>query len=130
MSKKRLVRTPYTDHIRTIWLRYIKPLAELLVVNGTVELFTDGVHILFGSDYRSVLFMRATRAFTIPGKLWYRDSIWVYGSGDRRVHKNEVVLVRTDTRTPDEIDLEYKEELFKLTANEYAGIKYLLTKIG
>ena len=95
----------------------------------------DWLDYLFGTSYRDIYKYTAVKSFDIKGtamtKFGVRTSSW----GFRKIKVGDECFVRTDTRTPDRIDMEVligvgkRSRVFELTKLQWAWTQRYLEKV-
>ena len=66
------------------------------------------VNSVFGSQCRDLVYYKARRPFEMPGLYRAGGGPAIQGIGNRKVSAGKVMLVRTDSRMPDIVDVEIR----------------------
>jgi hypothetical protein len=121
-------RTIYGEAIRTIFEKFIRPLAQRLNQEEDEQSLKKAIADVFNHKTRYVTFSKATSSFRMPGKTWRygRHDRLISGVHNRWVKKGDTFIVRIDEEMYDRIELEKgKEEgiIFVLNHAQWTGIK-------
>lgn len=115
-------------------LKYcILPLFEIDLRNGTFEYFR-ALSDFFNVDYREVYFVKATKPFTLPGRLVGCTNAITAKWGMRAITEGFPFLLRYDTRNPGLVELEHwpkskLEQTFHLSKLEWETIRQSMTVV-
>lgn len=128
-------RTIYGNAIRTLFERFIRPLAQRLNKTEDDQSLKTAIEGVFNYKTRSVTFSRATRAFRMPGKTWKggRQDWLEVGVHQRWMKKGDTFIVRVDDIMFNRVEIEKgKEEgvIFVLTHAQWTVIKEHLEVIS
>lgn len=113
INKPKPRRTIYTDAIKTIYQKFIKPFIQSYTVTDEQSL-EYALGAFFNASVRTCYVARATKDFKLPGKCWGEvpDQL-VYGIGDRLVIKGDYLWVRTDESYPERYaEIEFKDNVY------------------
>lgn len=131
MRKK---RNPWAEgSIAQIYEMFFKP----IMLNHCPEEQNpkDFLEDLFNTDHRTITVWRAEKAFRMPGLLYTTPLFKTQGVGWRQVKRGDTLYIREDSRTPDDIDVEFfagqgeKDQVFCLTAIERIQISHNIKKL-
>lgn len=125
-KKKKIYRTYYTETIKSIFKKFIKPLLHHLVPSEDESTLDYGVRRFFHVDTRTVYFMRALRPFTIPGKEWLNGHPRTlgYSGKPRRVDEGGSLVVRIDEfYDPPVVEVEFNEIVFVVEPEQWKIIQ-------
>lgn len=110
--------------IGIIFKKIIGPLVRYKPPGMDIRAFWE---TLFHIDTRTIKRYLVTKPFKMPGLYCEAPLVKIQGIGFRQVKANEVLWVRTDSTTPDQIDVQWlrpgKESLFELTSSEWGWVK-------
>ena len=112
---------------------FLKPFMRNYVFTDGQNHFSEGIKAFFGAHYRSVYWCRATQPFELPGWIWRTPddpSIRYPAGGNRRVTKGNQLVIREDLRTPNRIDIEFKNQVFMLKKSQWDVIQEKIQRIA
>lgn len=116
-----------------IYERFFKPLIDSFCgVERTAREFMED---LFDIDHRTLSRWQVKKAFNMPGLLVVTGNVKQQGLGWRRLSKGTIMVVREDSRSPDEIQLDFiggkdnAEWVYSLSLSEWNWVKLHLTSM-
>lgn len=114
--------------LATIYKRFLAPLVRYK--HPDMDLHSFWEH-LFHAEERQIQRFRVDRPFKMPGLFYTAPTIKVQGIGERNVKEGDVLFVRTDSLTPNQIDVEWlkpgQDYVYELTSSEWGLIKLKCT---
>lgn len=119
--------------IKRIGELFIKPLVILKPDRMSLKRWLEN---LFHTDDREIAKYRAKQSFNLMGLYKETANVKVQGAGYRHVKWNALLWVRTDTATPDQIDIEIqsgtgnKSQVFQLNQEEWSRTLPFLKKVS
>ena len=125
-KKKSRAGIARTDTVFKIFNLFIKPLIKEFVVppTATENVLHRKLEMWFNKDERDIWDVKCRVPFIIVGPRWMSlstpERFHVYGDGDRTVSKGDYLCVRTDIRTPDIVEVQFKEQVFVMRATEWS----------
>lgn len=112
----------YSKEFKQIVELFFKPLIKPPEEEGT---YMEQINRIFGSNFRQIITFISTTRFVMPGTAIFCENP---EKAKRMINVGDLLLIRTDVRTPNKIDVEHIKtaQVFQLTATQYA---YILEKI-
>lgn len=115
-----------TETIARIFDLFIKPLLRefILPANATENVLHSKLEMWFNKNERDIWYVKCRFPFNITGPRWMSTStperLHIHGDGDRAVSKGDVLCVRTDSRRPDIVEVEFKNQVFVTRATDWS----------
>jgi len=119
--------------IKQIYELFFQPLVKRYRVPG--KSLKEFLEDLFNVDYRNIDRYKVKNTFEIPGLLYTAGWAKTQGLGYRTVKKGSLIFVRTDSREPNAIDVEFyggvgeKEHVYCLNQYQFNSILQNISKI-
>lgn len=108
--------------------RFLKALVFPMFANIQVNANEDDVlraklDIWFDAKNRDVMLYQAVGTIKIVGPRWHSLSTpekpFVSGDGRRTINAGDILWVRMDSRAPDVLDVEFKDQVFKVKTYDF-----------
>ena len=115
--------------LKRIYEWFVKPLALHAGMTTEDRVFdmNERIEIALGGAYRSVAFAKATESFKLPPTRWQPDAppTWLEDAPevDRLVKPGDTLVLRSDVRTPDVCEVEFKEHVYTMGPREFAEVE-------
>ena len=114
----------YTESIKRIYSGFIKPLINSIATGAMLndstreDTYATVMRYFFRYDWRTVLACRAKRSFLLPGH-------WRGGptTNERGVSPGDILFVRFDEAQKEVVDVEFKEQEFRLLEAHWRVVK-------
>lgn len=126
LLKKKITRLHREGDLGKIIEYFLNPLLKYRPEGMETRDFLD---LLFGAGFREINRYRAFNATQIKGTSITRHGVKADNFGYRTIKPGDVLYVRTDTRTPNVIDVEVmigqgrRSRVFRLSALQWAKLK-------
>lgn len=105
---------------------FIWPLVETFLNNSPTSTLEDALDFIFHTGDRKIIHCKAKEGFRLTGNLWRGAQHYDPISGDRYVHHGHRVLVRFDRKQPRFVEIQYRDQMFKLTRKQFEEISPFL----
>ena len=115
-----------TDTVFRIFNLFIKPLIKEFIIapNSTENILHRKLEMWFNKDDRDIWDVRAKSPFNLVGPRWMSlstpERMHIHGDGERAVVKGDILCVRMDARTPNIVEVQFKEQVFVMRSYEWA----------
>lgn len=131
---KRFRKAPWREgSITEIYRIFFRP----IIKNHCPDSLTphEFLEEMFDVDHRDIVRYRAKRNFKMPGLFYVSGNQKVQGIGFRQVKQHAILWLRTDSKNPDFVDIEFMggvgemDQVFSLTSSEFNSIAPFIKKI-
>ncbi len=128
-NKQKRVRSPNkikpSRATHGFWKFFLKPFTEAYNYSVNHSSEVEGYEAFFNVNKRRVTYCKARVAFKMPGRLWRTQStpfVCIEGTGRRYVKRDEAFVLRIDVERPEQVEIEFDEQVFVLTPAQYDAI--------
>lgn len=109
-------------HLKELWTQFFGKLVPLKAPQQSIGEFME---VLFDFKNRDIVRYRVQREFKMPGLFCVTPLMKIQGVGMRSISVDDILWVRRDARTPNQIDVEVigtKDQVFALTESEWGWV--------